>query len=197
MLKETLLAAALTFQPWHGDEEEPEARRARLETIAQAIQEAVQVATCAPGAPSHESVTAASESEESEEKECQPVWRRNPETLGFLLLAQAYFETRLAKHVHEGNCRVHIGECDSGRAISLWQLQSGPHLPKEEWELLGSSDLESTRRAAVHAAVALGRGANYCGSLRGAIALYATGQSCEWAPAARRESFVRRLVERF
>lgn len=201
MLKEALLAAALTLQPWHGDVEEPEERRARLQTITRAIAEAVQIATCASPESTEESdsvkESGTAPRSESDQEPCQRVWPRGPRVLGFLLLSQAYFETRLAKHVHEGNCRVHIGECDSGRAISLWQLQAGPHLPEKEWALLGSSDLAATRQAAFHAAQALGRGTNYCGSIRGAIGLYATGQTCSWKPAANRESFVRSLLARF
>jgi hypothetical protein len=187
MLKEALLAAALTFNPWHGDVEEPEARTERLALIAQAISEAVDIATCS---------ARETESSKGSTSTCQRLWNGDPRELGFLLLAQAYFETRLAKHVHEGNCRAHIGECDSGRAISLWQLQWGPHLAKDEWEKLGDSSLQATRSAALVAARSLGRSYNYCRSLPGAISLYATGQTCNWRPAAKRAAFVRRLQAR-
>jgi hypothetical protein len=187
MLKEALFAAALTFRPWHGDVEEPQDRKERLALIAEAISDAVDVATCAK---------APLGLQPSEEKQppCERLWSGDPRQLGFLLLAQAYFETRLARHVHEGNCRAQSGECDSGRAISLWQLQFGPHLAREEWQTLGAATLEATRRAAVHAARSLGRGFNYCRSLRGAISLYATGQTCSWRPATKREAFVRHLM---
>lgn len=212
MMKEALFAAALTFHPWHGDVEEPAARQERLEVIAQAIDEAVQVATCQSPPPSREGgSTQAPRVDEgprakedanakragTDRKPCTRMWSGDPRVLGFLLLAQAYFETHLARHVHEGKCRAHIGECDSGRAISLWQLQAGPHLPKAEWETLGGSDLGATRLAALEATRALSRGANYCGTLRGAIGLYATGQTCNWKPAVRREAFVRGLLARF
>src|SRR5690606_28088831 len=110
----------------------------------------------------------------------------------------AFFETRLALHVHAGACRVEIGECDSGRAISLWQLQSGYHLPVERWRTLSGTDLESTRDAAIEASRALARGRNYCnGSIEGAVASYATGKSCHWKGAASRIKFVRRLLSRY
>lgn len=207
MLNEALLAAALTFRPFHGDVEAPEERTERLTLIAQAITEAVSIATCdrsGPNAPRD----AAEEKDGAKQRQsetdaspsatpCKRLWPGDPRQLAFLLLSQAYFETRLAKHVHDGNCRAHIGECDSGRAISLWQLQWGPHLPKEEWEKLGEGSLEATRNAAVHAARSLGRGYNYCRSMRGAIALYATGSTCNWRPAARRAAFAQKLLTQF
>lgn len=199
MLKESLLAAAMAFPAWHGDKESTEDREARLGVIAQAIDEAVAHATCRDQKKQGtDSAARASAAEEGKPEQCKRLWHGSPRELGFLLLGQAFFETRLALHVHAGQCRVEIGECDSGRAISLWQLQSGYHLPVERWRRLSGTDLESTRDAAVEAARALGRGRNFCnGSLEGAVASYATGKSCQWKGAAQRIRFVRKMMSRY
>ncbi len=128
---------------------------------------------------------------------CKRVWAGSSRELGFLLLAQAFFETRLALHVHEGNCRKEIGECDSGRAISLWQLHAGYRLPVERWRELAGTDLDSTRAAALEAARALGRSRNFCGSTEGAVANYATGRGCVWRAAEERVRFAARLTEKY
>lgn len=200
MLKESLLAAAMTLPAWYGDKETPEERQARLSVIAQAIDDAVGIATCRDSGPSRHGSTSRSKSNgaERESETCKRFWHGSQRELGFLLLGQAFFETRLALHVHAGNCRVQIGECDGGRSISLWQLQSGYHLPVERWRTLSGTDLESTREAALEAARALARARNFCnGSLEGAIANYATGRSCRWKHAAKRMAFVKSLLAKY
>lgn len=208
MLKESILAAATTLTPWHGDVETEQERRERLDTIATAIAEAVEIATCSlPGevgdsgkagkANKGERERPVSEESKEEEERCRPMWRGDPRVLAFLLLGQAYFETRLAEHIHAGRCRTKLGECDGGKAISLWQLQSGSHLPKERWKTLSGTDLASTRWAALEAARIVGRSHNFCGSMSGAIALYATGKSCKWSPARKRARFVRSLIRQY
>lgn len=203
MLKESLLAAAMTFPAWYGDKESAEDRQARLSVIAQAIDEAVGIATCRDPATSRRAATSRGRSplrsrSKRDADECKRFWHGSPRELGFLLLGQAFFETRLALHVHAGRCRVEIGECDGGRSISLWQLQSSYHLPVERWRTLSGTDLESTRKAAVEAARALARARNFCnGSLEGAIASYATGRSCRWKHAAQRMGFVRKMLSKY
>lgn len=181
MLKDALLAAALSLRAWHGDTETTEERSDRLTIIAEAISEASREATCTP----------------PRADDCIPVWFGERRELAFLLLTQAHFETHLARHVHEGRCRVARGECDGGRAVSLWQLHAGPQLSRERWQSLIGAEREPTERAAYEAARALGRAKNHCGTTHGAIALYATGKSCTWDDANRRAAFARRLSDRF
>ncbi len=264
MLKESLLAAALALPAWHGDKESEADRSARLAVIAQAIDEAVAIATCrgssgkrtqtesdrvktespapieAPKAvpesekkegdakPQTDAQPGAAKTSESqsapngvttstgrnetktesgtndgakrappESARCKRIWAGTQRELGFLLLAQAFFETRLALHVHQGNCRKEIGECDSGRAISLWQLHAGYRLPVERWRELSGTDFESTRDAALEAARALGRSYNFCGTTEGAVANYATGRGCVWKPAEERLKFAGKLTEKY
>lgn len=182
MLQQSLLAALLSLRPFHADVETESERLSRLTTISTAIAWAASQATC-------DGATA--------DSNCTPIYAGNTRELAFLLVSQAYHETRLAKHVHEGRCRTQIGECDSGRAIGLWQLQAGAHLPKAEWQTLAGSDLDATRRSALEAARALGRGLNYCHSTRGAISLYATGRRCDWQGASGRYASYRNLLERY
>lgn len=97
------------------------------------------------------------------------------EVMAFLVMT-AHRETRMAQHVHAGNCRE--GECDNGRAASLWQIQSGSWIKQETWEGFIGLGLEPTTRAAQHAAMLYRRGVRTCGSPTGAIALYGTGRTC-------------------
>lgn len=185
MLKESLLAAAMSFPSWYGDLESTEDRVSRLAMIALAIDDASLAAVC--GRPEDKSVR-------EDAPSCIKLWQGDQQELAFLLLTQAFFETRLALHVHQGNCRSHLGECDSGRATSLWQLQAGGHLPEEHWAKLAGTTLESTTLAAREATRALGRGLNYCGSVEGAVSLYATGRTCNWSPAAKRVRFMKQMI---
>lgn len=193
MFTESLFAAALTFSSWHGDTETAEERTVRLRMIAEAINIATLHAVCMKDAPPFPVLEG---EEDAPAPDCIPVWRGSPRELAFLLLTQAYFETHLAQHVHEGKCRVHLGECDGGKATSLWQLQAGGHLAASRWEKLAGTNLAATTHAAYEAGRALSRGRNYCGNVRGAVALYATGRTCRWQPAEKRVSFMRRLETR-
>lgn len=207
MFTESLLAAALTLSAWYGDAEAPEAREARLLTIAQAINIATLQAVCAREAI--EFTDLISEVEElrydsssgdqpvQQHGECLPLWHGSARRLAFLLLTQAYFETRLAVHIHEGKCRVNLGECDGGRATSLWQLHAGSQLSKAHWRKLSGTSLVATTGAALEAARALSRGRNHCRSMKGAVSLYATGKTCSWRPAEQRVNFLTRLSERY
>jgi hypothetical protein len=197
----------LTFTPWYGDVESSQDRAARLHTIARAINHASLTAVCSPDAPPLPSlVTSADENDadDSEENQepvvetaCKRLWNGEAKELAFLLLTQARYETNLALHVHQGKCRVHLGECDGGRAASLWQLQWGPHLPKEQWSQLSGTDLLATTHAAFEAARILSRARNYCGTTTGAIALFGTGRTCEHEPAKKRAAFMRRLLAKY
>jgi hypothetical protein len=120
--------------------------------------------------------------------------------LGVLLVTQAYEETKLAKNVHEGQCRAY--ECDPTRvgrtgkvrhrARSLWQLHHvGPI--EEEWEHMVGTDFESTRAAAWAATKLLARGYRVCGSFSGAISRYAGVGTCNWSKAKRRGELVLQL----
>ncbi len=209
MFTESLLAAALTFSAWYGDTETTEQRHARLETIANAINTATLHAVCSEQAPEvpglrqdrtvahQESGNEEAAPEESDPPACARLWQGSPRRLAFLLLTQAYFETRLAAHIHDGRCRVSAGECDGGRATSLWQLHHGPQLSKERWTQLSGTSLQATTLAAYEAARALSRGHNHCRSVVGAVSLYATGSTCNWAPAKKRVAFLTRLSDKY
>ena len=161
---------------WHGDIEAPADRSARLQRIDLAVTRAVKVATCDGGRI----------------EGCKKEWRYAAADLQWLLIAQAFFETRLAVHVHEDRCRVKIGECDSGRAKSLWQIQATPLVPVQEWKTLGGADQASTDAAAIAAMRVLSRNYNRCRSIAGAISGYATGHTCNWKPAQVRARWIRR-----
>lgn len=116
-----------------------------------------------------------------------------PRELAAMLVATGWWESRYARHVHEGRCRTRVGECDYGRARSPWQLHQSPMVPLDEWRAMRGADLESTRIAATAAARVLSAFRGRCGSVAGAIALYATGRSCRWSGAANRARMVTRI----
>jgi hypothetical protein len=176
-----ILALLLTLAPWHADrDEDPAARAERLSHVARGVAVAADLATC--------------EGEWSTDPECTPAWppARKTELLA-LLISQGWWESRYARHVHEGRCRTEIGECDGGMARSPWQIQRSALVPAEEWRQMDSADSASTEIAARASARILAVGRSRCGSAEGAIASYATGKSCRWSPAATRLRHARRI----
>lgn len=166
---EYILALLLTF-PAHWDDrhtETPEARRARVEVVAQAIDEAVRATP----------------------------WPGSKRELAALLAVTADGESGgLALRIHAGKCRPK--ECDHGRAVSLWQLHASKLVPLEEWERMGGTDLEATTLAAMAAARVYLSHRKACGDLRGAISLYATGSTCDWSGADDRLKGVNRALRK-
>lgn len=190
MLFKALLAAALALPAYYRDREPPEDRRLRLETIARAVDIASARAVCAS------------------EAECKPIWPGTRRELAFLLLTQAWYETRLASHIHRDECGPH--ECDAyrkhgkilHRSKSLWQLQASNLLPREVWETLGGTDLESTTRAAWYAAQLLARHRWRCARdtrhwVAPTVSGYARGGLCDWPPAAARARLWKKLISKY
>jgi hypothetical protein len=160
------------------DAEDAAARRARLSTVATAIELAAQRATC---------------SGEFATLECQAIWNGRTEDLSLLLVTQAWWESRLARHIHEGRCRVF--ECDAFRSMrtgriehrarTLWQLQR-TSLVVEEWPTMVGTDLASTYHAAWGATKVLSRGYRACGTIAGSIGYYSGAGRCTWSKSPRR-----------
>ena len=171
-MHETLLALLLTFVPWHGDTETSVARAERLSVVAGAIAEA----------------------------SLNPRWKGSSEDLAILLVMTAHEESHFALHIHEGRCGKHAkspkGECDSGKAGTLWQIQFGAWYPKKHWDKLIGASKTPTTLAAKKAADIMSLARNYCGSTKGAIALYAKG-SCKWKRAAGRYYRFTQLREKY
>lgn len=160
-----IFAMLMTLAPYAGDIETEKERAVRLSVIAKAI----------------------------ETSSTTIKWSGSQRELATLLIVQGWSESRFAKHVHEGKCRVKQGECDAGRAVSPWQLHAGYSFRRAEWKSAEGADLKATTVAAKRAAQVLSRGRNFCKSIQGAISLYATGASCRWKGAASRLSLFRRL----
>jgi len=188
MLHETLVLLLMGLPQHHLDLESTEARTTRLETIARAVADAAEQATC-DGPHAH--------------SPCQKLWPGSSTDLGVLLVTMAWLESRLAKNVHEGRCRAH--ECDPvrdprtgqlrHRARSLWQIHRvGPVL--DEWEDLAGTGYTNTRAAAWAATKLLSRGYRACKTIPGAIATYAGVGGCRWVGAGPRYDLFRRLSER-
>jgi hypothetical protein len=186
-----ILALLLSYAPWYQDRQEPaEDRRARLGVVAEAIDDATTRATCQGLDP------------------CTPIWPGRPVELAAALARTGWFESRYARHIHEGRCGR--WECDpfklpSGRivhrALSVWQVQPSRLVPTAEWRTIRGADYGATSRAAWAAARVLSASYRRCQApgrpaMLGAVSGYATGYSCRWSKAHGRVALIERDVRR-
>jgi hypothetical protein len=176
-LRELLLVLMLGLPAPYHEHENVESRRARLGVVAQAITDASSRATC---------------SDTRVASQCEKVWPGKQRDLALLLVTEAYWESRLALNVHEGNCREF--ECDPYRSMhgkivhrarTLWQMQYTRPIDGE-WNHMVGTDLASTRAAAWAAAKLLGSAYRACGSFSGAISRLSGNGRCIWSGADRR-----------
>ncbi|HEY3494793.1 MAG TPA: hypothetical protein VGK73_08915 [Polyangiaceae bacterium] len=125
----------LELAPWHEDLTEEKATRSdRLHTVARGVVQAASDATCADGDPG-----------------CIKAFGGGRDELEILLVTAAWWESRLARHVHAGQCRPH--ECDRGKSRGLAQVRLTSGVPRELWEASEGTDYENTlasMRAAAH-----------------------------------------------
>ncbi len=162
MLKIVLFRILMSLAAWHGDGETQEAREARMQVFADAIDKATEHAAC--------------EGSWKNDTTCKVIWRdRISGAARLVYLADA--ETNLSKHVHEGRCGEHAdspkGECDSGRARSPWQLHDNANFTREEWAAVNT--VEGTEIAAYKALAALAFGRHSCGTDAGMFSQYGHG----------------------
>lgn len=113
--------------------------------------------------------------------------------LRWMLLTTAQHESHFALRIHEGKCRP--GECDGGRARSLWQLHRNARMKPGEWESLAGTSQEATDLGARLAAGLLRGARASCGDAEGALSLYARGGGCKWSGARQRVEWMRRMQE--
>jgi hypothetical protein len=177
-LRDLLLVLMLGLPAPYHEHEDADSRRTRLAIVAQAISDASTQASC---------------SDPHAAAECQKIWPGKPLDLALLLVTEAYWESRLARNVHEGRCRDF--ECDpyrssqtgriEHRARTLWQMQYTRPIDSE-WGHMVGADLGSTRTAAWAAAKLLGSAYRACGSIPGAISRISGNGRCVWSGADRR-----------
>jgi hypothetical protein len=190
-LLKALLFIALSLQPWYKDAktEDPADRAARYAVISHAVNYAVDETTCT-GSQKHNPY-------------CKRVWRGTREQLAFLLLTQAYFESRFARNVHAGKCEPY--QCDAykdkdgkvrHRSTSIWQIQASNMVPLSEWKRLAGLDQASTNRAALTAAKIISVGYSRCRTIPGAISIYAGIPRCDWPGAKYRTAFYERMLRK-
>lgn len=171
----------LSLEPSYSDKETWIERTARMETIAQAIDDASSEATC---------------SDKYDVPNCKKNWPKDKRSLGLLLVTTGFWESRFAKNVHEGKCRTY--ECDSfrtaeghirHRARSPWQIQKTVFVSKEEYSKMNDSSIESTTMSAEVATRYLSHGIKTCNTIVGAMAFYAGAKNCLWSEARKRMAF--------
>lgn len=177
----------LSLQPSYSDNETWTERTARMEVIAEAIEDASTAATCTG---------------KYEIPNCKKTWPKDKKSLALLLVTKGYWESKFAKNVHEGKCRKY--ECDSytvngnvlHRARSPWQIQRTGMVTKEEYSAMNSASLDSTKMSANVAVRYLANGMNLCKTISGAIAIYGGSKTCNWKGAAPREAFYKSLISK-
>jgi hypothetical protein len=184
-LRDLLLLLMLALPAPYHEREDVDSRRARLAVVAQAITDASSQATCADA---------------NAAADCQKIWPGQPRDLALLLVTEAYWESRLARNVHEGRCREF--ECDpyrssqtgkiEHRARTLWQMQYTRPIDSE-WNHMVGTDLGSTRTAAWAAAKLLGSAYRACGTISGAISRLSGNGRCAWSGADRRSQLFEQL----
>lgn len=174
-----ITAILLSLEPSYADKETWSERTARMEVIAQAIDDASSKATCegkyAGGG-------------------CQKTWPKDKKSLALLLVTKGFWESHFSKNVHEGKCRAY--ECDAykiankvyHRARSPWQVQKTGMVSEDEYEKMNSASLESTTVSANVAVRYLANGMRLCKTIPGAISSYA-GAGCKWKGATPRVNF--------
>ena len=166
-----IVTILLSLEPSYSDKETWADRTARMEIIAEAIEDASTKATC---------------EEKYNTPDCKKTWTRGRRSLALLLITKGFWESKFAKNVHEGRCRTY--ECDSytvngnthHRARSPWQIQRTGLVAKEEYDKMNSSTRESTTMSANVAARYLVMGMNSCKTIPGTMAIYGGAGTCTW-----------------
>jgi hypothetical protein len=171
-----VLAILLSLPPAYADNETTEQRDDRMFTIASAIDEVSDRATCQGF---------------YDEDGCLPIWSGTKRQLDALLVTKGWWESRFSLRVHAGKCRP--DECDFGRARSPWQLQRTAY-SEPEWSTMVGVGLRPTRQAAWSAAKVLSEGMRRCKSPHGALAWYGV-QRCQWSGAKNRFGTYSRLIK--
>lgn len=85
-----ILAILMALPAFHSDKETNEEREVRMTTIATAIGHSCYAATC---------------SGKYDTKECEPIFKGSINECGAALVTIGFWESRFAKHIHEGKCR--------------------------------------------------------------------------------------------
>jgi hypothetical protein len=182
---EFLLTVLMAIQPWYKDQESWDDRQARMTLVAEAIDDASSRMTC---------------SDKYAVPECKRKWAKSKKELAFLLVTKGWWESKFAKHVHEGNCGP--DECDAIKkngvtlahaARSPWQIQNTGFVKKGEWEKINKADRAGTFTSANIAARALSAGLSRCDTIDGAIGSYG-GIGCNWPGAAKRSAWYRKQL---
>jgi hypothetical protein len=176
-----LFSIIMTLQAYYLDKESGEGRSIRALDIAEAIDESTDALMCVG---------------DYKEEGCIPKWTGPRLPFMVMSLNLAWHESALARHIHEDKCNLKLGECDSGRAKGLWQVQKTPLVSRDTWWKMSGSSYVATFTSAWAAGTILARAYNGCRSWEGAVASYATGRGCTWEGSAKRVMQYQRLMAR-
>lgn len=182
-----VFAILMSLEPSYGDKETWDERAARMDIVAQAIDDASSRATC---------------SDKYSATDCKKTWSKDKKSLALLLVTTGYWESHFAKNIHEGNCGPH--ECDAHkvrnavyhRARSPWQVQRTGMVTTAEYKLMNSATVESTTISANVATRYLVNGMASCNTVSGALALYNGIRNCTWKGSMNRAHFYESLSKK-
>ena len=182
-----IVTILLSLEPSYSDKETWADRTARMEIIAEAIEDASTKATC---------------EEKYNTPDCKKTWTRGRRSLALLLITKGFWESKFAKNVHEGKCRAY--ECDAAtvncnkihRARSPWQVQRTGLVSKDEYSMMNSASQDSTTMSATVASRYLVMGMNTCKTIEGTIAIYGGAKTCTWKGATSRLAFYESLMKK-
>lgn len=172
-LTQYILLVLLSIQPAYSDGETWRERETRMQVVAASIATVSNEATCTL-------------TEEVAPQDCKRIWPGSPKELATILVAKAWWESKLAKNVHEDKCESY--QCDpykkkdgtvGHRARSIWQVQKTSFVRGTEWNEMKGSSLVATTAAARVAARALSSAYSWCGSVYGAFSGYGGTIGCK------------------
>lgn len=182
-----LFAILMLLPPAYGDNESWSERKARMMTVATAIDTVSSWAICEG---------------RFNKPACKRTWPGTKKQLAMILITKGFWESRFALNVHEGKCRK--WECDptkiDGRIVhkarGVFQTQKTGYVQPGEWEIIEGTSLKSTVVAATVATRALSGGYHRCGDVFGAISIYSGIGSCRWSNGRNRLAFYQKLMQK-
>jgi len=163
-----------TLEPWWDDrKEDPKERQDRFTQLTQAQWDVVDELTCTG------SYANADDHQESDGPLCVVQFPGKKEHLVTMLMTAGFWESRFSRRIQAGDCKE--GECDGGRARSVYQVQNNGTFPSELWENAEGLDWDSTRSATKASALTLSAAYRACAKthrtnvVRAVFSAYARG----------------------
>lgn len=156
--------------PAHDDSkyEDDDARHFRLQSLAQSQWEVSHLLTCSGKYAS---------------AECVREFEGTSQQMRRLLLTAGWWETRNGWRIHNAKCRK--DECDSGKAVSVYQVHDQHFFPKGLWSSAKGATKKATYNATLAAGIVMAKGWKSCRrrhGIHGVWSAYGRGNCTERYP---------------